>query len=233
MWDFELGELGAADFVHAVDAMADMALDDGPAAAGGGGAPAGAAAAAAPAKTDLSNPDFLSKTKCVAAVSAVLPRRYRAGRALPAATERARPPPPRACVAAAACSCCCSAATTGGARAFLAAPTRRSVLTSAPRGGPPPFLRSPPSACRREAAAIANQVLQGVLSQIAAGKDVADLCDFGDALIAQLCGQVHKTKKLEKGIAFPTCVSVNECVGHFSPLKSESRVLADGDVVKV
>ena len=231
----ELGELGAADFVHAVDAMADMALDDGPAAAGGGGAPAGAAAAAAPAKTDLSNPDFLSKTKCVAAVSAVLgaaPRRYRAGRALPAATERARPPPPRACVAAAACSCCCSAAATGGARAFLAAPTRRSVLTSAPRGGPP-FLRSPPSACRREAAAIANQVLQGVLSQIAAGKDVADLCDFGDALIAQLCGQVHKTKKLEKGIAFPTCVSVNECVGHFSPLKSESRVLADGDVVKV
>ena len=97
----------------------------------------------------------------------------------------------------------------------------------------PPFLRSPPSACRREAAAIANQVLQGVLSQIAAGEDVADLCDFGDALIAQLCGQVHKTKKLEKGIAFPTCVSVNECVGHFSPLKSESRVLADGDVVKV
>lgn len=72
-----------------------------------------------------------------------------------------------------------------------------------------------------------------MLSQVAVGKDVAELCDFGDALIAQLVGAVHKTKKLEKGVAFPTCVSVNECVGHFSPLKSESRVLAEGDVVKV
>ena len=85
----------------------------------------------------------------------------------------------------------------------------------------------------KEAAAIANQVLQGVLSQVAPGKDVAELCDFGDALIEQLAGQVHKTKKLEKGVAFPTCVSVNECVGHFSPLKSESKALAEGDVVKV
>jgi curved DNA binding protein len=121
----------------------------GPAAAGGGGGGGAAAAAAAapPAKTDLSNPDFLSKSK--------------------------------------------------------------------------------------EAAQIANQVLQGVLSQVAAGKDIADLCDFGDALVAQLTGQVHKSKKLEKGVAFPTCVSVNECVGHFSPFKSESRPLADGDVVKM
>jgi curved DNA binding protein len=95
------------------------------------------------------------------------------------------------------------------------------------------FRSSPRLSPCREAAAIANQVLQGVLSQLAPGKDVSELCDFGDALIAQLTGQVHKTKKLEKGVAFPTCVSVNECVGQFSPLKSESRVLAEGDVVKV
>ncbi|KAJ8306887.1 hypothetical protein KUTeg_014971 [Tegillarca granosa] len=36
------------------------------------------------------------------------------------------------------------------------------------------------------------------------------------------------------GIAFPTCVSVNNCICHFSPLKSEPDViLKDGDVVKV
>ena len=36
------------------------------------------------------------------------------------------------------------------------------------------------------------------------------------------------------GIAFPTCLSVNNCICHFSPLKSENDVtLKDGDVVKV
>lgn len=42
-----------------------------------------------------------------------------------------------------------------------------------------------------------------------------------------------KTKVSEKGIAFPTCISVNEVCGHFSPLKEESRKLADGDLVKI
>lgn len=42
-----------------------------------------------------------------------------------------------------------------------------------------------------------------------------------------------KTKVTEKGIAFPTCISVNEICGHFSPLKEESRKLADGDLVKI
>lgn len=36
------------------------------------------------------------------------------------------------------------------------------------------------------------------------------------------------------GIAFPTCVSVNNCVCHFSPLKSDPDViLKDGDLVKM
>lgn len=36
------------------------------------------------------------------------------------------------------------------------------------------------------------------------------------------------------GIAFPTCVSVNNCVCHFSPLKSDPIVtLANGNLVKV
>jgi methionine aminopeptidase len=40
--------------------------------------------------------------------------------------------------------------------------------------------------------------------------------------------------QVDKGIAFPTCISVNNCVGHFSPLKSDIDVLLhDGDVVKM
>ena len=38
------------------------------------------------------------------------------------------------------------------------------------------------------------------------------------------------------GLAFPTCVSVNNCVAHYSPLASDplsSQTLAKGDVVKL
>lgn len=38
---------------------------------------------------------------------------------------------------------------------------------------------------------------------------------------------------MEKGIAFPTCISVNNVVGHFSPLKSEDSVLKKGDLAKI
>ena len=42
-----------------------------------------------------------------------------------------------------------------------------------------------------------------------------------------------KTKKLERGIAFPTCISVDHIVGHFSPLADESVKLKEGDVAKI
>ncbi|NXV83872.1 PA2G4 protein, partial [Atlantisia rogersi] len=36
------------------------------------------------------------------------------------------------------------------------------------------------------------------------------------------------------GIAFPTSISVNNCVCHFSPLKSDQDyILKDGDLVKI
>ena len=36
------------------------------------------------------------------------------------------------------------------------------------------------------------------------------------------------------GIVFPTCVSLNYCVCHFSPLRSDTAVtLKNGDLVKV
>ncbi|XP_061112593.1 proliferation-associated protein 2G4-like isoform X2 [Conger conger] len=43
-----------------------------------------------------------------------------------------------------------------------------------------------------------------------------------------------KEKEMKKGIAFPTSVSVNNCVCHFSPLKSDpDYTLKEGDLVKV
>ena len=38
---------------------------------------------------------------------------------------------------------------------------------------------------------------------------------------------------MEKGIAFPTCISINNCCGHFSPLKEDSINLKKGDVAKM
>jgi methionine aminopeptidase len=47
---------------------------------------------------------------------------------------------------------------------------------------------------------------------------------------------LHFLPLLRPGLAFPTSVSVNNCVAHFSPLASDplsSQTLAKGDVVKL
>ncbi|KAA8591064.1 hypothetical protein FQN60_002007 [Etheostoma spectabile] len=50
---------------------------------------------------------------------------------------------------------------------------------------------------------------------------------------AEIANQALKTV-VGAGIAFPTCVSVNNCVCHHSPLRSDSDViLKDGDMVKI
>lgn len=71
------------------------------------------------------------------------------------------------------------------------------------------------------------------------GAKVVDICRFGDNFIESRAAAVYKNKVngqlLSKGIAFPVCVSVNECVCHSSPLESDTSVppLALGDLVKI
>jgi curved DNA binding protein len=83
------------------------------------------------------------------------------------------------------------------------------------------------------ASEIAQSALQGVLAQLVAGKDVVELCQFGDLIIQQRCAAIFKSKKVEKGVAFPTCVSVNEIICHASPLANESMAVQAGDWVKI
>ncbi|KDO24965.1 hypothetical protein SPRG_20806 [Saprolegnia parasitica CBS 223.65] len=85
----------------------------------------------------------------------------------------------------------------------------------------------------RLAAEIAQSALEGVIGQLAPGKSVVELCAFGDAIITARAATVYKSKKVEKGIAFPTCVSVNEVVCHFSPLPNETTTIKAGDWVKI
>jgi len=84
---------------------------------------------------------------------------------------------------------------------------------------------------------IVQKTLQHIAAACVVDADVASLCELGDKMLEEETGKVYnkkvKDKKVEKGIAFPTCVSVNEVAGHFSPMKGESKVLVAGDVVKV
>ena len=92
----------------------------------------------------------------------------------------------------------------------------------------------------RDAARVVNTALDGCIAQCVAGACVLDICKFGDAVITQSTERLYRKKvdgrTIEKGIAFPTCVSVNEIVCHHSPLESDReslRPLEEGDTVKV
>jgi len=80
---------------------------------------------------------------------------------------------------------------------------------------------------------IVQKALNHVLAEVAVGKKIVDLCALGDSTITQLVSKIYNNKKVEKGIAFPTCISVNNCVGHNSPLASDAAVIAEGDIVKI
>lgn len=68
------------------------------------------------------------------------------------------------------------------------------------------------------------------------GADIATICQTVDTMIEEEVKKTYaskKSKNLERGIAFPTCISVNSVMGHYSPLVDESTQLAEGDVAKM
>ncbi|XP_067687260.1 proliferation-associated protein 2G4-like [Haliotis asinina] len=80
-----------------------------------------------------------------------------------------------------------------------------------------------------------NEILKQVITKCVAGASVLEICEFGDKQLIEETSKVFKKmKEMKKGLAFPTCISVNNCICHFSPLKSEPDViLKDGDLVKI
>uniref|UniRef100_A0A914N0J4 Peptidase M24 domain-containing protein n=2 Tax=Meloidogyne TaxID=189290 RepID=A0A914N0J4_MELIC len=85
------------------------------------------------------------------------------------------------------------------------------------------------------AAEIVNTVLKEILAELKVDAEVGQLCSRGDARILELTSNLFKREKnVQKGIAMPTCISIDNCVCHFSPLRSEPPVLLkEGQVVKV
>jgi len=90
----------------------------------------------------------------------------------------------------------------------------------------------------RLSAEIANKTLKMLIEQCKPGMKILDLCELGDTTVTEEVSKVHnkgkaKVETKDKGVAFPTCISVNEIAGHASAMQGEEQVLADGDLVKI
>jgi len=85
---------------------------------------------------------------------------------------------------------------------------------------------------------IAQKALQVVCEACVEGADIAELCAMGDKIMEEETGKLYnkkvKGRKIEKGVAFPTCISINDQVGNFCPcLDTTKYTLKAGDVAKV
>ncbi|XP_026193289.1 proliferation-associated protein A [Cyclospora cayetanensis] len=113
-------------------------------------------------------------------------------------------------------------------------------LSDGEREEGPQELNSPQALEKFKVAAdIANAALRLVLSRVVPGADAFELCVLGDSFIAGEAKKVYQKKdkskrKIEKGIAVPTSISVNEVFANCSPAdRASSRILKKGDLVKV
>ncbi|KAF8263903.1 hypothetical protein EI94DRAFT_1806554 [Lactarius quietus] len=140
-------------------------------------------------------------------------------------------------------------------------PVQPDVTTSAPAPENPRSTAEADITKYKAAADIVNVAVKKLIELSIEGASILDLCTEGDKLIEAGTGAVYnksvKGVKVSKGprlspfpildsdhigrfvhpgLAFPTCVSVNNCVAHFSPLASDplsAQKLAKGDVVKL
>lgn len=68
------------------------------------------------------------------------------------------------------------------------------------------------------------------------GADISGICAAVDTFMEEEVQKVFsskKSKKMERGIAFPCCISVNEIAGHYSPCVDDSLKLKNEDLVKI
>ncbi|KAJ2808022.1 hypothetical protein H4R20_001042 [Coemansia guatemalensis] len=85
----------------------------------------------------------------------------------------------------------------------------------------------------RTAAAIVGQALAQATALVVPGMSAAAICSYTDELLEALCGSVFRKETIERGVAFPTTVSVNRIIQNHSPAPEDDYILREGDVVKV
>ena len=70
-----------------------------------------------------------------------------------------------------------------------------------------------------------SEVLSKLIKKISVGSKIIDLCVFADMAILEELSKYYNKKQVFKGIAFPTCISVNEVVGYNSPLPEDTTAI--------
>jgi curved DNA binding protein len=86
----------------------------------------------------------------------------------------------------------------------------------------------------RMAADVVNGAIAYLQKECVPGRRVVELCDLGDKYILENAKKAFgKNRKMQKGIAFPTTINVNQITAHFSPLDDDQTVLQENDVVKI
>lgn len=86
---------------------------------------------------------------------------------------------------------------------------------------------------------IANKAIAQVRNALKDGATVFELCEIGDKVMNDELALIYtskKSRKILKGIAFPTCVNPNNIPAHLSPESAEDSsnlTLKDGDVVNI
>ena len=91
----------------------------------------------------------------------------------------------------------------------------------------------------QDAGRIADEVLKYVIEKCKPSANLYELCQSSDNLIREKLSKIYTKKKFIKGVAFPTCISLNEVCGNFSPLSENSddpheyKTLSEGDVAKI
>jgi len=100
----------------------------------------------------------------------------------------------------------------------------------------PPFLTPQPGLSELWLISLCLAALEKAIALCVADADIATVCGQVDSFIEEELTKVFsnkKSKKLERGIAFPCCLSVNEIAGHFSPCPEDSFKLKNEDLVKI
>ncbi|KAA3670173.1 uncharacterized protein DEA37_0012437, partial [Paragonimus westermani] len=87
------------------------------------------------------------------------------------------------------------------------------------------------------AADITNSVLSELVKLAVPGARIVELCQQGDQRIIEETSKLFKREKtVKKGLAFPTSISVNNIICHYSPIEGEDNEiteLKEDDVVKI
>jgi methionine aminopeptidase len=73
-----------------------------------------------------------------------------------------------------------------------------------------------------------NLALEGLVAQSVPGAKILDLCEFGHTVMDAQAGKLYNKKVdgklIDRGVAFPVCISVNDVVCNHSPLATEETV---------